>query len=226
MENTVYQNLCFFAEIKKIPTEQFKTEIERVINKLGLDPFRNVAAKKLSGGFKRKLNIAIALLNDPKIIIMDEPTSGMDPVSRRNFWEIIKKLKQENKTIVLTTQFLDEAEELADRIAIMSQGKLFALGGSEFIKKKFGTGYNLILHDSENSVEIQNRALEITDKVHSFIPSAYRDYNVAANIIQFTLPFNEQPKFADLFEELETIPDLAVTFLLEKISSKIRLIYK
>jgi len=210
MENTVYQNLCFFAEIKKIPTEQFKTEIERVINKLGLDPFRNVAAKKLSGGFKRKLNIAIALLNDPKIIIMDEPTSGMDPVSRRNFWEIIKKLKQENKTIVLTTQFLDEAEELADRIAIMSQGKLFALGGSEFIKKKFGTGYNLILHDSENSVEIQNRALEITDKVHSFIPSASRDYNVAANIIQFTLPFNEQPKFADLFEELETIPDLAI----------------
>jgi len=210
MENSIYQNLSFFAEIKNIPTQEFEREIERVMSKLGLTPFKDVAAKKLSGGFKRKLNVAIALLNDPKIIIMDEPTSGMDPVSRRTFWDIIKTLKQEKKTVVLTTQFLDEAEELSDRLAIMSKGKLFAVGSSDFIKKKFGTGYNLILHDNSNSTEIHNRALEITDKIHSFIPLAARDYNVAPNIIQFTLPFSEQLKFADLFEELETLEDLSI----------------
>jgi len=147
MENTVLENLTFFAKIKKMPESKIEAEIERVMNKLGLATFKDMTASKLSGGFKRKLNIGIALLNDPKIIIMDEPTSGMDPVSRRNFWEIIKKLKQENKTVVLTTQFLDEAEELADRIAIMSKGKLFALGSADFIKKKFGSGYKLIIQN-------------------------------------------------------------------------------
>lgn len=69
----------------------------------------------------------------------------MDPVSRQNFWQIIRNLKAEQKTVVITTQFLDEAEALADRVAIMSKGRLFALGSSDFIRKKFGTGYNLIL---------------------------------------------------------------------------------
>ena len=149
MENTVLENLTFFAKIKKMSESRIEAEIERVMNKLGLATFKDMPASKLSGGFKRKLNIGIALLNDPKIIIMDEPTSGMDPVSRRNFWEIIKKLKQENKTIVLTTQFLDEAEELADRIAIMSKGKLFASGSADFIKKKFGSGYKLIIQNNK-----------------------------------------------------------------------------
>ena len=122
MENTVYENLSFFAEIKNIPSGQQEAEIERVMNRLGLNVHKDMPAKKLSGGFKRKLNVAIALLKDPKIIIMDEPTSGMDPVSRRTFWDIIKSLKNEKKTVILTTQFLDEAEQLADRIAIMAKG--------------------------------------------------------------------------------------------------------
>lgn len=76
MFNTVYENLSFFAEIKKIPAERIEEEIERVMTKLGLNTFRDMPAINLSGGFKRKLNVAIALLNDPKIILMDEPTSG------------------------------------------------------------------------------------------------------------------------------------------------------
>ena len=77
MENTVYQNLRFFAEIKKIPENEIDKEIDRIMEKLGLSNYKHMAAKKLSGGFKRKLNVGIALLNDPKIIIMDEPTSGL-----------------------------------------------------------------------------------------------------------------------------------------------------
>jgi len=76
MENTVYENLSFFAAIKDIPVSQTETEIQRIMTKLELNPFRDMLAKKLSGGFKRKLNIGIALLNNPNIIIMDEPTSG------------------------------------------------------------------------------------------------------------------------------------------------------
>ena len=76
---------------------------------------------------------------------MDEPTSGMDPVSRRKIWDIIKILKAEGKTIILTTHFLDEADELADRIGIMNKGRLLILGNSDFIKKKFGEGYTITL---------------------------------------------------------------------------------
>jgi len=121
--NTVYENLEFFAEIKKVPKEKVKSEVERVLRKFDLLKFENMLAFHLNGGLKRRLNIAIALLNDPKIIIMDEPTSGMDPVTRREYWEILRKLRQEKKTIVITTQFLDEAEELCDKVAILSKGR-------------------------------------------------------------------------------------------------------
>lgn len=100
-------------------------------------------SQHLSGGNKRKLSLAIAVLGDTKIIFLDEPTSGMDPQNRRIIWEHIRELKESGLSILLTTHHLDEADELADRIAIMARGKLLAMGTSEFMKKSFGTGYYL-----------------------------------------------------------------------------------
>ncbi len=91
----------------------------------------------------------MALVGNSKIIILDEPTSGMDAYSRRVIWQILEKIKLEKRTIILTTHHLEEAEILADRIGIMSKGKLLAVGTSDFIKKKFGEGYNIKLN-SEN----------------------------------------------------------------------------
>ena len=87
----------------------------------------------------------MAIIGDVKIVFLDEPTAGMDPNSRRSLWDIVKTLKRDGKTILLTTHHLDEADELADRIGIMSKGKLFAVGSGEYIKKKFGVGYHLIV---------------------------------------------------------------------------------
>lgn len=89
--------------------------------------------------------MACALIGGSDIIFLDEPTSGLDPVSRRGVWDMLKQLKQENKTILLTTHHLEEADELADRIAIMSKGKLLILGTTNFIQKKFGVGYHLYI---------------------------------------------------------------------------------
>lgn len=91
--------------------------------------------KNLSGGNKRKISLACALIGGSDILFLDEPTSGLDPVSRRSVWDILKKIKSENKTILLTTHHLEEADELADRIAIMSSGKLLILGTSNYIKR-------------------------------------------------------------------------------------------
>jgi len=212
MHDSVYDNLKFFAEIKKVLPVRMDSEIERVMTQLGLLHFKEMPAQSLSGGFKRKLSIGIALINNPKIIIMDEPTSGMDPVSRRTFWDIIKELKKENKTVIFTTQILDEAEVLADRVAIMSKGNLFAMGSPDFIKKKFGSGYTLSLNDKENSMEILSKGMDITQRVHRIIPTAIRNYDAAPNVLEYTLPFSEQRRFAELFAELESMKDVQVSY--------------
>lgn len=94
----------------------------------------------------------MALIGGSKIIFLDEPTSGMDAVSRRSLWNILAKFKQEDRTIVLTTHHLEEAEALADRISIMHKGRLLILGSSEFIKKKFSSGYFLTVESSFGNV--------------------------------------------------------------------------
>ena len=119
---SIYDNLIFYAKIKGISDDLIEFEAGRVMVKLNLLPFKNSLISKMSGGRKRKVSFAIALLGNPKIIIMDEPTSGMDRVTRKLFWELIETLKQEKKTVIFTTQFLDEAESLSDRIAILSKG--------------------------------------------------------------------------------------------------------
>ena len=90
----------------------------------------------------------MALVGGSRIIFLDEPTSGMDPVSRRGLWEILVSLKGENRTIILTTHHLDEADELADRIAVMQKGEIYVVGSGDFIKQKFGIGYHLTIRPS------------------------------------------------------------------------------
>lgn len=124
---------------------------------------------ELSGGSKRKLSLAMALVGNSKIIFLDEPTSGMDAYSRRSIWKILEKIRLEERTIILTTHHLDEAEILADRIGIMSRGELLAVGTSDFIKKKFGEGYNLKLTYEEGG---HDTLVKLIDFAKHFLPEA------------------------------------------------------
>ena len=92
---------------------------------------------KYSGGMRRRINLIMALVHDPEIAFLDEPTVGMDPQSRRAVWDFIKELKKQNKTVILTTHYMEEAEELCDRVGIIDYGKLIALGAPEKLKAKF-----------------------------------------------------------------------------------------
>jgi len=109
----------------------------------------NDLAKNLSGGQKRRLCVAISFIGGSKLVFLDEPTSGMDPTSRRYLWDILKQGKNE-RVVVLTTHFMDEADYLGDRIGIIGDGRLICCGSPMFLKNKFGEGYNLtskrILH--------------------------------------------------------------------------------
>ena len=134
---TVKENLAFIGKIYGLTQEQTQKYIESVFQTLHLDEVQNQKAKTLSGGWQRRLSIAMALITDPKIIFLDEPTLGLDVLSRRELWKIISALKGK-VTIILTTHYLDEAEALCDRIAIMAKGKLMALGTAAELKQKTG----------------------------------------------------------------------------------------
>ncbi len=134
---TVKENLAFIGKIYGLTQEQTQKNIESVFQTLHLDEVQNQKAKTLSGGWQRRLSIAMALITDPKIIFLDEPTLGLDVLSRRELWKIISALKGK-VTIILTTHYLDEVEALCDRIAIMAKGKLMALGTAAELKQKTG----------------------------------------------------------------------------------------
>ena len=139
---TVEEHLEYMCKIKGSKIN--KQEIEELINKIDLAPKKNSLCKTLSGGQKRKLCIALALIGDSKIILLDEPTSGMDVMARRSLWEFLKNYKKD-KILLLTTHFLDEAEYLGDRIGIMSDGHFLCSGTSSFLKSKYPCGFNINL---------------------------------------------------------------------------------
>jgi len=117
-DNTVYENLMFWTRIKNVPRDKIQSEVNKAMERLGLKASRNTIISKLSIENRKKLCIAIALLNDPKVVVMDEPTSGLDAASRKIFREIIGEMKRDKKTVIFTTQFLDDAEHFVDRLAI------------------------------------------------------------------------------------------------------------
>ncbi|MBE2201645.1 MAG: ABC transporter ATP-binding protein [Anaerolinea sp.] len=124
---SVRENLELIAGIYGNGRQSAKDKASRVMNKLGLSDVQKDKAKILSGGWQRRLSIAMALISDPKILFLDEPTLGLDVLARRELWSVIENLKGE-MTIILTTHYLEEAEALADEIGIMAQGRLKALG--------------------------------------------------------------------------------------------------
>jgi ABC-2 type transport system ATP-binding protein len=111
---------------------------DRLVAQLGLDERRTARTKELSGGQRQRLSIALALVNDPELIFLDEPTTGLDPQGRRSLWEHIERLKSEGRTVLLTTHYMDEAEQLCDRVAIVDHGKILEIGAvDELIRHHF-----------------------------------------------------------------------------------------
>uniref|UniRef100_A0A8C2X200 P-type phospholipid transporter n=1 Tax=Cyclopterus lumpus TaxID=8103 RepID=A0A8C2X200_CYCLU len=141
---TVEEHIYFYARLKGRSRDEVTIEMDQIIKDVGLPHKRKELAKNLSGGMQRKLSVAIAFVGGSKVVILDEPTAGVDPYARRGIWELLLKYKQ-GRTIILSTHHMDEADILGDRIAIISHGKMRCCGSSLFLKKRFGSGYYLTL---------------------------------------------------------------------------------
>lgn len=144
-ELTVMEHLRFYAAIKGIPQEDANAEINRVVNVLGLTSFVNTRGARLSGGNKRKLSLAMAVIGGPAVLFLDEPSSGMDPLSQRFMWGIIKRLANARRTIVLTTHSMEEAEAVSNRVGIMMAGQFKCIGTLQEIKSAYGRGFEIVV---------------------------------------------------------------------------------
>ncbi len=150
---TGMENLLFFAEIYDLNKNDAKKRINELLGKLGLTEYKDILVAKYSGGMKKKLALAIALLPDPDILILDEPTTGMDPNSRRAVWEILDEYKKEGRTILLSTHYMEEADRFADIVGIIYEGKIIAEGAPEDLKKRYGPKSVLLLKLLSTSIE-------------------------------------------------------------------------
>jgi ABC-2 type transport system ATP-binding protein len=134
------ENVDLFGNLYSLNKDLLKARKAMLLSKMGLEEDAKRKAQKYSGGMKRRLSLILALIHDPQIAFLDEPTVAMDPQSRLAVWDYIRELKKEGKTIVLTTHYMEEAQELCDRVAIIDHGKLIALGTPKDLIEENGVG--------------------------------------------------------------------------------------
>jgi len=179
-----------------------KDEVDKMLEDLYLCDKGNVQASCLSGGMKRKLSVGIALIGGSSVVILDEPTAGMDPYARRATWDLLAKYKH-NRCILMSTHLMDEADLLGDRIAIMAEGRLRCSGSSLFLKSRYGVGYHMTLVKESPKCP----SLEVEKVVKSLVPSAEIVTDVGMEL-SFILPSSEAYKFPDLFDKLEAMKEV------------------
>jgi ABC-2 type transport system ATP-binding protein len=141
---SVLENLSFFAEIFDVPRSERAGRIARLLRFAQLEAFTEWPAAKLSGGMKKKLGLACALIHDPQLLLLDEPTNGVDPVSRREFWDILSELHLQGVTILITTPYMDEAER-CNQVGLMFRGELIEQGEPEALRQ-LAPGQMLVLY--------------------------------------------------------------------------------
>ncbi len=138
---TCKESLNLMADMYEVPKKIKDPKVQKLLDDLFLSEKADTVVSKLSGGMKRRLNLALAVIHEPEVVVLDEPSEGLDPQSRRVLWNYIRAMRDEKgKTVILTTHLMDEADQLSDRIAIIDHGKLIRLDTPENLKKEIGEG--------------------------------------------------------------------------------------
>eukprot|EP01084_Bolivina_argentea_P100177 179935_1 len=197
---TVEEHFVLFANLKGVASECIREEVETMIESTKMQEKRNKLPTQLSGGQKRKLSLGIALIGGSKIVFLDEPTSGMDPHSRRDAWELIKA-SSAGRTIILTTHFMDEADILSDRIAIMAQGAIECCGSSLFLKRLYGVGYSMTISVNTETAINDVRA-NIDDIIMGKINAAQL-LSTHGSELMYRLPFSSSKVFPSMFRLID-----------------------
>ena len=173
-ELSAYDNLMFWGGLYNIPQSELKVRIDETLQLFGLFDRKNDKVKTYSGGMKRRINIASALLHKPKILFMDEPTVGIDPQSRNLIFEVVEKLHREGMTIVYTTHYMEEAERFCDRIGIIDNGQIIAQGTFEELKSSNMMKETIVVS-----------FVKLTDELYDKVAVSWKDLKRDENAINF-----------------------------------------
>ena len=171
---TSYENIYFMGKMYNMPKKSLRSKAEKILSDLNLSDKRDNLASELSGGMKRRLNLGISLIHDPDILVLDEPSAGLDPQSRYDLWEYISRLSgKKNKTVILTTHLMEEADRLSDRVAIMDRGELLTVDSPERLKRSVGEGDSITidLKDPDRNME----ALDIIKSIEGVLEASQAD---------------------------------------------------
>ncbi|XP_056170522.1 ABC transporter A family member 7-like isoform X3 [Syzygium oleosum] len=190
------EHLLFYGRLKNLKGSALTQAVEESLKSANLfyGGVANKQAGKYSGGMKRRLSVAISLIGDPKVVYMDEPSTGLDPASRNNLWNVVKRAKQD-RAIILTTHSMEEAEVLCDRLGIFVDGSLQCIGNPKELKARYGGSYVFTMTTSSTYEE------EVENMVRCFSPGAIRIYQISGTQ-KFELPKHEV-KIADVFRAVE-----------------------
>eukprot|EP01022_Parablepharisma_sp_SALTPOND_P014471 TRINITY_DN1967_c0_g1_i1.p1 TRINITY_DN1967_c0_g1~~TRINITY_DN1967_c0_g1_i1.p1 ORF type:complete len:1683 (-),score=190.16 TRINITY_DN1967_c0_g1_i1:3454-8502(-) len=201
---TPREHLEIFAAFKgRNDTESINRDVEEILQDIELKDSADMIAANLSGGQRRKLSIGIAFIGNSDMIFLDEPTSGIDIAARKRVWAMLKKYKS-GKVTILTTHYMEEAEELGDRIGIMANGSLKCVGSPLFLKTAYEAGYNLITVREE--IQSQEEQVEVQDRITHYLKSKIEGIKIrkeAGREVTYFLPKNQSKKFKEFFGELD-----------------------
>lgn len=190
------EHLLFYGRLKNLKGAALTQAVEESLRSVNLfyGGVGDKQAGKYSGGMKRRLSVAISLIGDPKVVYMDEPSTGLDPASRNNLWNVVKRAKQD-RAIILTTHSMEEAEVLCDRLGIFVDGSLQCIGNPKELKARYGGSYVFTMTTSHNNEE------EVENLVKCLSPSANKIYQISGTQ-KFELP-KEEVKIADVFQAVD-----------------------
>lgn len=208
---SVEEHLNFYSRLKNVDKTISETIVTKTLENTKLTKFRNFLVKELSGGMRRRLSLGISLVGNPKIVFLDEPTTGLDPENKRQIWEILSKCK-ENKCMILTTHLMEEAEVLADRIGIIVNGELKCLGTKFKLKRVYGKGFKLVINmnldarasiHSSNDVDYSNKVDKIINTIVGMFPNTKltESYKSTIVLVISNEEFNAELLFDKINEE-------------------------
>lgn len=212
-ELSAYENLVFFGRIYGLRGEQLKEKVHSVLQRVGLQDRQKDRVKTYSGGMQRRINIAVALLHEPEILIMDEPTVGIDPQSRSYILDMVRQLNQEKgMTVLYTSHYMEEVEKLCDRVYIMDYGRIIASGTKEELKSVLSNEETILVDLKETSpalfkaLEEDNEILQVTETETGMKLIVSKGSNKLADIFHQTEAFNVQ--VSNVTVQIPTLEDV------------------
>ncbi|CAA2960800.1 ABC transporter A family member 2 [Olea europaea subsp. europaea] len=202
------EHLYLFASVKGLPPASIEEVVQKLLAEVKLTEAAKTRAGSYSGGMRRRLSVAIALIGEPKLVILDEPTTGMDPVTRRHVWDVIEEAKK-GRAIVLTTHSMEEADILSDRIGIMAKGKLRCVGTSIRLKSRFGTGFIANISFFGDANGNPNRGDTFNTSQHEAVKQFFKvNLDITPkeenrSFLTFVIPHEKEKHLTKFFEELQ-----------------------